>query len=251
MSLPTRTTLQGSRYNFVGPTGSSLLLYNSASGAVLSLQGPDAASLANQLGGIPRSIVTDALDSSLLERLTDGGFVVEHDVDEVANIRERFRDAVDTTPAVLTLTTTMDCNLGCYYCYEERSPDRLESKQVTQVVELARGLLVESGKDSLHVDWYGGEPLLNLPFLELASDALQKMCAERKAWYSASVISNGTLWPADVRSFLVRNRIRQVQISFDGMRDNHDKRRKYRKGYSDPGKNSSFDQAVKLVDELV
>lgn len=251
MSLPSRATFKSSRYNFVVPVQSGLLLYNSASGAVLSLYGPDANCLAAQVSGVPRPVPIEELDSCLLDKLLEGGFVVEDETDEVATIRERFHNAVAGTPIVLTITTTMDCNLGCYYCYEERSRDRLDVADTQQVVSLAQRLLVDSGKDSLHVDWYGGEPLLNVEFLESASQALQSLCTQLKVFYSASVISNGTLWPVEVLQFLRRNKIRQVQISFDGLRANHDKRRKYRKGYLDGEKPSSFDEAVRLVDELV
>src|ERR1700691_3148121 len=251
MRLSPRGTFRSSRYNFVVPVESGLLLYNSASGAVLGLTGPEANELAAQVSGIPRFILTKQLDACLFGQLLEGGFLVKEGTDEVAAIRDRFREAVTGTPIVLTITTTMDCNLGCYYCYEERSSDRLEGTDIQLVVNLARRLLVDSGKDSLHVDWYGGEPLLNLEFFESASQALQDVCRELKVWYSASVISNGTCWPPEVAEFLRRNKIRQVQISFDGLRANHDKRRKYRKGHSDPKKLSSFDEAVKLVDELI
>jgi uncharacterized protein len=156
MSLPSRSTFKSSRYNFVVPVQSGLLLYNSASGAVLSLYGPDANCLAAQVSGVPRPVPIEELDSCLLDELLEGGFVVEDETDEVATIRERFHNAVAGTPIVLTITTTMDCNLGCYYCYEERSRDRLDVADTQQVVSLAQRLLVDSGKDSLHVDWYGG-----------------------------------------------------------------------------------------------
>ncbi len=251
MSLLPDVVFASSRYTFAVPIDSGYLLYNSATGSVLSLCGPDAGRLAAELSGNPRIIPTHELDSALFKQLTDGGFLLKAPTDEVAPIRERFRKATAETPIVLTLTTTMDCNLGCYYCYEERSGDRLEISQVEQIMKLANNLLVSSGKDSLHVDWYGGEPLMNLEFLEQASVALQELCTRLNVAYSASVISNGTCWPAEIGDFVRRHKIRQVQISFDGMHANHDKRRRYRKEYGDPRKPSSFDEAVKLVDELI
>ena len=239
-----------SRYNFAIPVNSGFLLYNSASGAVLSLSGPDAGRLAVELGGSPHPLSVNELEGIMVEQLRDGGFLVDTAADEVGAIREKFLDAVAGTPAVLTLTTTMDCNLGCYYCYEERSGERLQLAQVHQVVALARKLLQGSGKDRLHVDWYGGEPLMNVEFLEQASLALQKLCAEQGLAYSASVISNGTCWPPNVEVFIQRTRVRQIQISFDGLRANHDKRRRFRKGY-ERDRVSSFDAAVGLVDQLV
>ena len=251
MNLAPDAAFASSRYNFAVPIESGFLLYNSASGGVLSLCGPDAGRLAADLSGNPRIVSTNEFEPNLFEQLRDGSFIVKASTDEVGAVRDRFQKAITGTPVVLTLTTTMDCNLGCYYCYEERSGDRLEVNQIAQVADLARNLLVKSGKDSLHVDWYGGEPLMNLEFLEQASLALQELCAQLNVAYSASVISNGTCWPAGIEDFVQRHKIRQVQISFDGMRSNHDKRRRFRKGYADPRKPSSFDEAVRLVDELV
>jgi len=240
-----------SRYTFAIPVGAGFLLYNSASGNVLEISGPDQAGIIRELAGHPHSVSVESFDAALLRQLLEGGFLVSTLEDEVATIQERFREAVSGTPIVLTLTTTMDCNLGCYYCYEERSAERLEVRHVAQVVELARNLLATRGKDSLHVDWYGGEPLMNLEFLEKASRALQDLCCESGVAYSASVISNGTCWPSDVADLVKRNRIRQVQISFDGLEANHNRRRRYRKGYQPSGGVSSYKSAVGLVDELV
>jgi uncharacterized protein len=142
----------------------------------------------------------------------------------------------------------MECNLACYYCYETRSDHRLATNILQPLLDLAEARLAARRKRSLHVDWYGGEPLLNLSFIERASDALQELCDSRKIAYSASVISNGTSWPADIGAFVRRHRIRQVQISFDGMQPNHDRRRRYTGARSSM---SSFGQAVEVVDTLL
>jgi uncharacterized protein len=111
-----------------------------------------------------------------------------------------------------------------------------------------RSRLVASGTNTLHVDWYGGEPLLNHEFIEVASSLLQQLCRELEVVYSSSIISNGTCWPQDVGGFIERHKIRQAQISFDGMRHHHDLRRRFR----DKSKGgSSFDLAVALVDQLL
>ncbi|MDO9563220.1 MAG: radical SAM protein [Bradyrhizobium sp.] len=188
---------------------------------------------------------------SLLGGLRRGGFLVEREFDDLGAIRERYWLARGRTPMVLTLTTTQDCNLGCYYCYESRSNDALAARDIPGIVDWTRGRLAASGRDSLHVDWYGGEPLLNIGFIEAASIALQALCEELKVSYSASVISNGTCWPEDAAAFIREHRIRQVQISFDGLKVNHDKRRRYRKGRASGPSVSSFDRAVEVVDKLL
>jgi uncharacterized protein len=202
-----------SRYNFSVAVADGSLLYNVNSGALVRLSGEDGKRLGDSLAG-RETFALPAIPTDVTTCLADGGFLVPPNCDEVAVVRERFRTARDETPAVLTIATTQDCNLGCYYCYEERSVDRLQSSDVASIVAFARNVLAKSGKRSLHVDWYGGEPLLNIEFLESASLALQELCREQSISYHASVISNGTLWPAHVGEFIRKHAIRQVQISF-------------------------------------
>ena len=227
------------------------MLYNAFTGASVRVAGTDARDLAQLLCGPPRNISAATIPRTLSATLRRGGFLVEQTFDELGAIRQRYKEARGRTPMVLTLTTTQDCNLGCYYCYEERSRDALDESNVAEVVGWTRERLAASGKDSLHVDWYGGEPLLNIDFIEAASLALQALCEELDVSYSASVISNGTCWPDDVAGFIRRHRIRQAQISFDGLKANHDKRRRYRRGRAPDPSASSFEQAVAVVDKLL
>jgi uncharacterized protein len=240
-----------SRYNFHVPVEGGALLYSAKSGAVLRLDGDDALELARDLSGGRSEVFPEDLPAPLDEQLRAGDFIIPPDQDEVATIRARYWQARRDSPIVLTLTTTQDCNLGCYYCYEARTGERLEVGDVAAVVAHASERLRASAKTSLHVDWYGGEPLMNQDFIAAASPALQELCRRMAVKYSASVISNGTCWPDDIASFVARHRIRQVQISFDGLRDNHDRRRHYRKAYAPSPPSSPFDQTTALVDRLL
>jgi len=241
--------LATSRYNFRIPLSEGYALFNASTGGVLRLQGPDAAELAALLSGVRTLVPLDALGEELTTRLRRNGFLIDSDFDEVAEIRERYWAARGNAPIVLLLTTTMDCNLGCYYCYESRSSDALQITDVEEIVAIARERLAWQSKRSLHVDWYGGEPLMNLEFLEKTSHALQAFCVAEGVRYHASIISNGTHWPAEIASFVARHKIRQAQISFDGLRANHDRRRRYRTEYRPTPDATSFDRVVELVDQ--
>ena len=246
-----RRALASSRYTFRLTLAHGEVLFNANTGAVIRFAGRDASELAVRLSG-PRTLIPRAaLDKALVARLERGGFLVDPDVDELTAIRRRYWEARRNGPIVLLVTTTMDCNLGCYYCYESRSSHALRVTDVGDVVALARERLRRQGKRSLHIDWYGGEPLMNVAFLESASLALQELCRAEGIAYSASVISNGTHWPDDVDHFVARHKIRQVQISFDGLRAQHDRTRHYRPGYRPSSDGSSFDRAVRLVDRLL
>jgi uncharacterized protein len=245
-----RRKLKSSRYNFWVPIVDGGIIYNAATGSAMRVSGNDAGLLAHALAGPPRVIDENTFASNLMSRFVAEGFLIDAGKDEITGIRERYWSARSKTPMVLTITTTQDCNLGCYYCFEVRSGESLKSSELNEIVSWTARQLA-GVTDRLHVDWYGGEPLLNRSFIEEASAALQKLCAEMHVGYAASVISNGTCWPDDPADFVLRHKIRQVQISFDGMKPNHDKRRHYRRGRASLPNSSSFDEAVAVVDALL
>jgi uncharacterized protein len=226
-------------------------VFNANTGSVLRIEGDDAEELSELLTRANATVVEESLGSPVAATLRRGGFLVDSAFDELGMTRERYWTARGSAPVVLLVTTTMDCNLGCYYCYESRSADALMMQDVPGLVAIARERLQRRGKQTLHVDWYGGEPLMNLPFLEEASLALQSFCRRQNVTYHASVVSNGTQWPDDVGAFVRRHRIREAQISFDGLADNHNRRRRYRGGYQAEDGGTSFDKAVALVDRLL
>lgn len=241
--------MKASAYNFALPTSdNSWLLFNARTGHMMDLIGPHARALAESLSG-QNYEEEIAIDSHSLELLTAQEFVLEDCFDELAAIRGMYWEARRSAPVVVTITTTLDCNLGCFYCYEERSPDSLDAHDVPSILRSISGLLEGSSRRSLHVDWYGGEPTLNLPFLEQASRSIQDLCSTLGVRYSASIISNGTAWPKDVEEFIGRHRIRQAQITFDGLRESHNRRRRFTR--RDDCERSSFDEAATVVSKLV
>jgi uncharacterized protein len=240
-----------SRYNFYVPIESGILLYNSRTGSVLRLSGEDSTEFAHAFCSGIVEIEEEIVTLPLFEQLSKGGFIIPSGTNELETIREQFQQARDNTPIVVTLTTTMDCNLGCYYCYESRTKETLGIKHISDIVTWASQQIHTRKNRSLHVDWYGGEPLLNIEFIDSASDALQSMCLQQRASYSASVISNGTAWPANVGDFIARHKIRQVQVTFDGLPENHNIRRRYRKGYAPSDDTNSFFTIADLVDKLL
>lgn len=240
-----------SRYNFAVPFGSDSLLFNAFSGALVALQGADGCTVASALTQGSTKLLAH-VPEDLYRDLLAKGFLTLDERSQFEEVRRRYQDARQSTPMVLTITTTLDCNLGCYYCYQDRTPDRLDVSDVPQLVADTRIKLLESARTRLHVDWYGGEPMENAEFLEMASLALQAMCAELGVAYRASIISNGTVWPSDVSGFVARHVISHVQISFDGLAKRHDKIRRFRStGGRDRGAGkSSFALAADLVGRL-
>lgn len=245
MGTPADKRFSTSRYNFCLPIEGGYLLYNARTGAAIRY-GIAAGDVLQTLCAYPSLLQADDFGDSTRGHLLRGGFLVPEGFDELAAIRAAYCHAREEAPVIVTLTTTNDCNLGCYYCFQKRDTLQLQEERVDQIVGHIRQIFAGSKKRTLHVDWYGGEPMLNRPFIERASMAIQALCSELGVSYDASMLTNGTLWPDDSRTFVERHRITRLQVTFDGMAKSHNKTRFHRTSSNV----DQFEAACRLVDQL-
>jgi uncharacterized protein len=169
--------------------------------------------------------------------------------------RQRLRDlGLYRAPAprayLLTVLTSTDCNLGCGYCFQNTGQDltggnrppriahaRLTSKTITSVLEFAARRMAAAELDKLRVLLFGGEPLLNprgcLELLERAAG---------HGLVSAWMISNATLLTPALARQLWDRKLRSIQVTFDGDREEHDRIRIRRSN------GGTFDGIVRNID---
>ena len=124
----------------------------------------------------------------------------------------------------LVLNTTNKCNLACTYCYEYgedkivdtrygKQPKFMSDETARQGVDL---LLAESGSQPIvHLTFFGGETLLNLPVLRHTVAYAQRRASEVGKRVEMSLTTNATLLTEEVIGWLAENRI-GVTISIDG-----------------------------------
>ncbi|MGO8063910.1 SPASM domain-containing protein [Rhizobium leguminosarum] len=240
--------LRTSRYNLSVPTDNQgTLLYNSRTGASRRFAGDDASDLVAALCIHPASLDENDIEPTILSSLAEGGFVLPEGFDELASIRGIYNRARQDAAIIVTITLTNNCNLGCFYCFQKRDDASLSYGDRSEICRHVEELLRSSGKQSLHIDWYGGEPMLNQTFLRELSSDLQSLCASLGVRYSASMLSNGTLWPSDAVAFVTENRIDRLQLTFDGFEKSHSKVRRPRRGYESK---DSFGLLAALVCQL-
>jgi uncharacterized protein len=124
----------------------------------------------------------------------------------------------------LILMPTEACNFRCVYCYETFQMKRMHPWVVTGVKRLlerrAPGLL------RLTLSWFGGEPLLATDVIE---DIMKHVAGLRAMLPALSVASdittNAYLLDHASADRLLDLGITQYQISFDGPREWHDRKR--------------------------
>lgn len=103
----------------------------------------------------------------------------------------------------LVFEVTDDCNLRCVYCaygklycdYDERGRKYLQLSDVKRLIdhlaELWKNSLPEAAVPETTLGFYGGEPLLNVPFIKDVIDYVDSLNLNRKIKYSMT--TNGVL----------------------------------------------------------
>ncbi|HEX5032143.1 MAG TPA: radical SAM protein [Candidatus Eisenbacteria bacterium] len=124
----------------------------------------------------------------------------------------------------LILMPTEACNFRCVYCYEDFKYRRMEP----WVVEAVRKWIASRapGLRSLHLSWFGGEPLLARGVIRtLMQDARALRAANPGLHVTSNATTNAYLLTPAVLTELVDLGVTGYQVSFDGPREHHDQKR--------------------------
>ncbi|HVU36071.1 MAG TPA: radical SAM protein [Opitutaceae bacterium] len=162
---------------------------------------------------------------ALRQRLVDARMLIAASVDEAGFMSRRYEQTRYATHVLgLTLAPTLDCNLACVYCYENKRPGRMSAETEQQVADYVRRML--PGRKSVAVTWHGGEPLLCRETILRLSRAFIAMSDHEGASYHAFMLTNGyLLTPPVVEELAALGHWRRVQVTIDGTAASHDAKR--------------------------
>jgi uncharacterized protein len=124
----------------------------------------------------------------------------------------------------LILLPTEACNFRCVYCYETFEYHRMEDWVVRGVRNLINRRA--GGLHSLTLSWFGGEPLLALGIIdEILVHAKSAAGSGGRLRLRSDITTNGYLLTAPTFSRLVDLGVTEYQISLDGPKHLHDRKR--------------------------
>src|SRR5512138_2393801 len=190
-----------------------------------------------------------ALPPSLPERtLREARFTVDSD-DEDRALRaaavSAWAEEAARTPTQLVVVPSFGCNLACTYCYQEPfdpSGAGLVSPEVVDAFFAWVDRHHASERPRPYLTLFGGEPLRDTPaHRDRVGRFLDGARARR---LEVAVVTNGH----DLAAFLPALRagpVKEVQVTLDGPRAVHDRRRPHASG------RGTFDRIVAGVDALV
>src|SRR5262245_57541642 len=137
---------------------------------------------------------------------------------------EVLRSSLNASTLHLILLPTEACNFRCTYCYEDFRLGRMEPWVVRGVKRLLE--VRASGLARLDLSWFGGEPLLASDLLIDVLEHAQAL-AERHPQMQVGSDVTTNAWHLDRPLFarLLSLGVTRFQISFDGAREVHDRKR--------------------------
>jgi uncharacterized protein len=219
--------MKPSRYNFFFQVDDQAILgYNSLTTALAELSAQEFATL-QEFCAAPRDDFFDACTlGSFRDDLVKDGFLVPDDheeLEQIGAIHTAFKVQRQRTIG-LTIVPTLDCNFRCVYCFSYARPERMSARVQEALLRFVEARLAGAG--SLSVAWYGGEPTLCLDVIEALTARLRDACERYGAQYlPADIVTNGFLLTEKVAQRLKAAGITQAQVTLDGDRDTHNRRR--------------------------
>jgi uncharacterized protein len=230
---------EASKYNLrTTSADGSYVLWNSYSGAMCVFkpeqrQGVQAL-LKQGYTGEPKGVV---------KYLVDSGFMVPKGSNEYRKVQLAFGQQHYRNDILeLILLSSEDCNFRCTYCYED-------FKRGTMLPSVREGIknMVERRAPHLRqltVGWFGGEPLYGFEAMEELGPFFIETAEKYSLGYASHITTNAYLLTPDVAEKLMAWRVMNFQITLDGMREQHDKKRPARDGCG------TFDTIVSNLIEL-
>lgn len=221
-------------------------LFNTYSKKWLQLDADLAALLSRHINNL--EIFKD-LHSQFYEVLTKEHFVVENANEDTKEVQRSLLEEYESLENVkITINPTLDCNVRCWYCYEDRFEKSIMSDEIIQATNNLLNALISTRKvRRLELSFFGGEPLLH--YDKVVSNILKYIipkCKEFDIFITLQFTSNGLLLSSRIIESLKGFDVPvNFQIAFDGNREFHNEVKFLSNGYS------CYDTTIKNVKNAI
>lgn len=183
-------------------------------------------------------------DAEVLKKFISNGIIVEDELDEFERIGFHFnKTKYQDRRFILVISPTLDCNFRCPYCFEERRNTYISDETIQNLIEFVKKTSREVS--TLQVGWFGGEPLLQFEKIKKMTETFKEICAENGCNYCSTITTNAYLFNDERINDLKEFNIKRVQITLDGDKEFHNKKRPLADG------SGTFDRILENINKIV
>ena len=158
-------------------------------------------------------------------KFKEAGLVIPESMDELALIRYKNKVATFASRELrIIVYPTQDCNLKCWYCYENHVPNtRLTDEISGRIEKFVSKEIDKNSFDRLHVTFFGGEPLTDFNTIAYPlCKTLKAKVEDVDKEFACFFVTNGSLIKEDTIEKLKEIQP-NLQITIDGNKEQHDK----------------------------
>ncbi len=217
-----------SKYNFLFQNGNKGVLFNLTTSRVMVLDEKIVEIIKQHKENI--DFMKD-ISSPLYEEMEKNGMIVNDECNEAEDIIAKWDEGDKSQSGYhLTILPTLNCNLRCWYCYEEhKASSQMTDETMNRILKFLDKKISSEGLKTFNLDFFGGEPLLPfkkrvLPIIQYAANA----CKEHGVNMFLNFTTNGVLLTEEVRKELLKIPLADkpgFQITIDGNEEKHNKSR--------------------------
>lgn len=160
----------------------------------------------------------------LYKKLKSLEFLIEDNIDEHSIVEMRRQmELHDKSMYHLIINPTLDCNLSCWYCYENKKKGSKISAEIIggikKHIETSYNL---SPYNRLNLSFFGGEPFMRFIAIKEISSFAKIFCNDNKINLNIDFTTNGSLITKSELMFLSDFKC-TFQITLDGNKEQHNK----------------------------
>lgn len=117
----------------------------------------------------------------IFHRLIEGLFIIEDSFDEyqeIINLRRKEIEDCDLYQVIVN--PTLDCNLSCWYCYENRIPKSMMENDTAEAIQKHLEYHYnEKNYNTLKLSFFGGEPFVGFKIMKQIIVETNKFCQKK------------------------------------------------------------------------
>lgn len=169
----------------------------------------------------------DSIANETMERFKRAEVIISKEEDELNTVISRNKNVIQNKKSFYyVIQPSAMCQLGCGYCGQHHTKDSLEEDASIKTLARIEEKLKERSYKSVHIGWFGAEPLLGLKQIRTMSPDLIRLAKEHGCNYSAKMVTNGLSLKEPIFIDLVtKYKVKEFEVTLDGTAEYHDQRR--------------------------